>query len=98
MRPTAWSEFDEKWHKRKAFPFPIVEGKKFEQTQAYFGSQWMGTFKSYHNNHYNYSWCFFTVLTREFVNFVMEQIEIKGTLTKTLADWFEFGTLEVWVL
>jgi hypothetical protein len=42
LRPTAWSEFDEGWHKRKAFPFPIVEGDKFKNMQAYYGSQWMG--------------------------------------------------------
>lgn len=38
LRPTAWSQYDPEWHKRKAFPFPIVEGTSAE---AYYGSQWM---------------------------------------------------------
>jgi hypothetical protein len=38
LRPTAWGEFDRNWHKRKAFPFPIVEGT---DASAFFGSQWM---------------------------------------------------------
>jgi len=38
LRPNKWSEFDEGWHKRKAFPFPILEGTNLE---AHFGSQWM---------------------------------------------------------
>mmetsp|Transcript_21345 Transcript_21345/g.48150 ORF Transcript_21345/g.48150 Transcript_21345/m.48150 type:complete len:380 (+) Transcript_21345:560-1699(+) len=38
LRPNAWHEFDPGWHKRKAFPYPIVEGTSAE---AYYGSQWM---------------------------------------------------------
>ena len=36
MKPTAWSEFDEKWHKRRAFRNPILEGFDAE---AHYGSQ-----------------------------------------------------------
>ena len=38
MRPAAWSEFDAGWHKRKAFPHPILEGTTAE---AHFGSQFV---------------------------------------------------------
>ena len=36
MKPTAWTEFDEKWHKRRAFRNPIITG--FE-AEPHYGSQ-----------------------------------------------------------
>jgi len=74
--PTAWSEFDPTWHKAKAFPFPLLEGPAFKDTQAHYGSQWM-------------------VLTRSFVEFVLREREVPGSLTHELAEWFQHGSLEI---
>lgn len=77
LRPVAWSQFDATWHKRKAFPFPIVSGdERFESLEAHYGSQWM-------------------VVTATFVNFVLDELEKKGSFTERLAHWFEHGSLEV---
>ena len=38
LRPTAWHEFDASWHKRTAYPDPMLAGTALE---AHYGSQWM---------------------------------------------------------
>mmetsp|Transcript_34954 Transcript_34954/g.71326 ORF Transcript_34954/g.71326 Transcript_34954/m.71326 type:complete len:464 (+) Transcript_34954:106-1497(+) len=48
LRPVGWSQFDATWHKRKAFPFPIVDGdERFSHLEAYYGSQWMVVTRSF---------------------------------------------------
>lgn len=76
LKPVAWSQFDETWHKRKAFPFPIVAGDGFRDLEAYYGSQWM-------------------VVTRQFVQFVLDEMALAGSFTERLAHWFKHGSLEI---
>lgn len=73
LRPTARSEFGDGWHKKQAYPQPMVEGTDLE---AYYGSQWM-------------------VLRRDFVEFLVRQLELKDTMASKLRDWFVGGWVEV---
>mmetsp|Transcript_18870 Transcript_18870/g.22903 ORF Transcript_18870/g.22903 Transcript_18870/m.22903 type:complete len:333 (+) Transcript_18870:1-999(+) len=67
LRATARSEFGDGWHKKEAYPHPMLD--TLPNLETHYGSQWM-------------------ILSRDFVDFIQQQLQIPQSPTSILRDWF----------
>ncbi|KAJ8602683.1 hypothetical protein CTAYLR_003755 [Chrysophaeum taylorii] len=74
LRPTARSEFGDGWHKKQAYPHPMIGA--VPSLEAYYGSQWM-------------------ILSRQFVEFVVDELKNPGSPAALLRNWFVHGWMDV---
>ena len=74
LRPTGRNEFGDGWHKKQAYPHPMLTSEP--TLEAFYGSQWM-------------------VVTREFCDHVIRELERPGSIAFKLREWFVNGTVLV---